>query len=167
MSLQLGFPLMLSAVLIQAVILPRMRMYGGQLDLVVILVLAWAILDHRQEGMVWAFIGGLCLDLFSGAPLGISSLVLVPIAYLISLTEAQVYRTNALLPLLLAGCGTLAYHAGYLLAIRFLAGMSVAWLHVIWYVTLPSLLFDIIAIMPVLWILRPWYDRLHPQQMRI
>ena len=167
MSLQLGLPLLLSSALIQAIILPRLRMYGGQPDLVVILVLAWAILDHKQEGMMWAFIGGLCLDLLSGTPLGISSLVLVPITYLVSLTEAQVYRTNILLPLLLTGGGTLAYHLGYLLSIRFLVGMSVTWLQVIWYVTLPSLLFDMIIILPILWILRPWYDRLHPQQMRI
>ena len=167
MSLQIGFPLMLAAALLQAIILPRLRMYGGQPDLVAIIVLAWAILDHKQEGMVWAFVGGLCLDLLSGVPLGISSLVLVPIAFLVSLTEAQVYRTNVLLPLLLAGGGTLAYHVGYLFAIRFIVGMSVAWLQILWYVTLPSLLFDMVVILPVLWVLRPWYARLHPGQMRI
>ncbi len=167
MSLQLGIPLMLAAALIQAIILPRLRMYGGQPDLVVLIVLSWAVFDEAQEGMVWAFIGGLFLDLFSGAPLGISSLVLVPITYLVGLTEARVYRTTILLPLLLAGGGTLAYHVIYLLAIRFLAGMSVAWLLVPWYVTLPSLLFDMILILPILRVLRQWYDKLHPRQVRI
>ncbi|MBN1310398.1 MAG: rod shape-determining protein MreD [Anaerolineae bacterium] len=167
MSLQIGIPLLLAATLLQAVVLPHLRMYGGQPDLVVVLVLAWATLDHEQEGMVWAFIGGLCLDLLSGVPLGISSLVLVPIAYLVSLTEARVYRTNVLLPLLLAGGGTLVYHVGYLLAIRFLVGMSVAWLQILWYVTLPSLLFDMIVILPILWMLRPLYAKLHPGRMRI
>jgi rod shape-determining protein MreD len=167
MSLQLGLPLMLVATLIQAIIFPHLRMYGGQPDLVVLIVLVWAILDPKQEGMIWAFVGGLCLDLFSGVPLGITSLVLVPIAYGVGLTEAQVYRTSVLLPFILAGGGVVAYHIGYLLAMRFVVGMSVIWLQVIWYVTLPSLLFDMILIMPALWILRLLYDRLHPHQVRI
>lgn len=167
MSLQLGIPLMLVAALIQAIILPRLRMYGGQPDLVVLIVVAWAIFDDAQEGMVWAFIGGLFLDLFSGTPLGVSSLVLVPITYLVGLAEARVYRSSLLLPILLMGSGALAYHVLYLLALRLLAGMSVSWLLVPWYVTLPSLLFDAILILPALWILRQWYDKLHPRQVRI
>lgn len=167
MSLQLGIPLMLAAALIQAVILPRLRMYGGQPDLVVLIVLAWAVFDDDREGMAWAFAGGLFLDLFSGAPLGISSLALVPITYLVGLAEARVYRSNILLPILLTGGGAVAYHVIYVLAIRFLAGMAVPWLLVPWYVTLPSLLFDAILILPVLRILRQWYDKLHPRQVRI
>lgn len=167
MSLNLGIPLMLAAALVQAVILPRLRMYGGQPDLIVLIVVAWSVFDDDREGMVWAFTGGLFLDLFSGAPMGISSLALVPIAYLVGLAEARVYRSSLLLPTLLMGGGALAYHVIYVLALRFLAGMSVPWLLVPWYVTLPSLLFDAILILPILRILKRWYDRLHHRQVRI
>lgn len=167
MSLQLGIPLMLGAALIQAVILPRLRMYGGQPDLVVLIVMAWAVFDDDLEGMVWAFIGGLFLDLFSGAPLGISSLALVPITYLVGLAEARVYRSSLLLPILLMIGGALAYHIIYVLALRFLGGMSITWLLIPWYVTLPSLLFDAILTLPILRILKRWYDKLHLHQVRI
>lgn len=167
MSLQLGIPLTLAAALIQAVILPRLRVYGGQPDLVVIIVLAWSVFDNGLEGMAWAFVGGLFLDLFSGAPLGISSLALVPITYLVGQTEAQMYRSNILMPILLAGGGAIAYHVIYVLALNFLAGMTVAWLLVPWYVTLPSLFFDAILLLPTLRVLRQWYDKLHPHQVKI
>lgn len=167
MSLQLGIPLTLAAAILQATILPRLRIFGGQPDLVLLIVLAWALFDHEREAMVWAFIGGIWLDLFSGTPLGISSLILVPIAYLVGLTEAGVYRSNIVLPLLFGVVGIWAYHIMYLLALRFLAGMPVSWSEVFFYVTLPSVFFDVILIYPTMLLLRRWYDRLHPRQVRI
>jgi rod shape-determining protein MreD len=96
-SLQVGIPLFVIAALLQATVLPHLRVFGGQPDLIVILALAWASLDDDQEGMAWAFVGGFFLDLLSGVPLGVSSLVLVPIAYFVGLAEAQLYRNNLLL----------------------------------------------------------------------
>ncbi len=167
MSLQLGLPLMLAAALLQATLLPRLRVLGGQPDLVVVIVLAWAILDHGREGMAWAFLGGLCLDLLSGVPLGISSLALVPITYLISLTEIGLYRTNIVLPLIFAGAGALAYHVMYVLALRFIAGIPLSWAEIFFYVTLPSVFFDLVLIIPALRLLGRSYDRMHPRQVRL
>src|SRR5688500_13003948 len=126
-SLQIGIPLFILASLLQATVLSHLRVYGGQPDLIVIIVLAWAILDRDQEGMVWAFVGGLFLDLLSGAPLGISSLAMVPVAFLVGLTEAQVYRESVGLPLLMASAGAFVYHIVYLLLLRFFGGMAVPW----------------------------------------
>jgi len=166
-SLQLGIPLFLVAALLQATVLPYLRFGGGQPDLIVVLVLAWSTLDHDREGVVWAFVGGLCLDLLSGVPLGISSLALVPVAYVVSFTEARVYRASLVLPLLLAAGGAIAYHALYVILLRFLAGFPVVWSTAIWYVALPSVVFDLVLMVPFLRLLGLWYDRLHPRQIKI
>jgi rod shape-determining protein MreD len=167
MSLQLGVPLTLAAAILQATILPRLRIFGGQPDLVLLVVLTWALLDHDREAMGWAFIGGLWVDLFSGVPMGISSLVMLPIVYLIGLAEAGVYRSSIVLPLLLGVVGICAYHLFYLLALRFLADMAVSWSEVFFYVTLPSIFFDLVLIFPMMLLLRGWYTRLHPRQVRM
>ncbi|MEM4725136.1 MAG: rod shape-determining protein MreD [Candidatus Hadarchaeum sp.] len=167
MRLQLGIPLFFVCTLLQATVLSRLRVLGGQPDLIVVLVLAWAILDRDREGMIWAFVGGLFIDLLSGAPLGISSLVLVPITYLVGLTETQVYRTNVLLPLFLTLSGGLAYHIVYLALLRLLIGQPVAWSTAIWYVTVPSIIFDMVLIIPFLCVLGRWYDGLHPRRVKI
>lgn len=167
MSLQLGIPLFAVAAVLQGAVLSQVRVFGGQPDVIVIIVLAWATLDRDREGMAWAFVGGLFLDLLSGTPLGISSLALVPIAYAVGLTEAQVYRTNIALPLLLTAAGSLAYHIIYLLLMRFLNDFPVAWSASFGYVTLPSVLFDVILVIPVLRVLGRWYERLHPRQVKI
>ncbi len=167
MSLQLGIPLFILSALLQATVLPFWRVFGGQPDLIVLLVLAWASLDPGQEGMVWAFVGGLFLDLLSGAPIGISSLILVPVAYLIGVTEAQVYRSNVLLTLVMMTGGALAYHVGYMILLRFLTDYPAAWSEAFRYVTLPSVVFDAILALPVVYLIRRWYDRLHPRRVAI
>lgn len=164
MSLQIGIPLFGLAALIQATVLSQVRVFGGQPDLVVIIVLGWAIIDQGLEGVVWAFIGGLFLDLLSGAPAGLSSLALIPVAVIVGLTEAQVYRTNAILTLALTAGGALAYHIIYLILLQYLGGLPVPWITGLWYVTLPSVLFDVILILPVMSILSRWYRLLHPRQ---
>lgn len=167
MSLQLGIPLFLLSAILQSTVLARLRVFGGQPDLIPLLVITWAILDQRNEGIVWAFVGGLFADLLSGAPLGVSSLALMPVAFVISLTEAQVYRHNLLLMLIFVAGGALAYHVTYLLALRFVAGFPVLWSESFWYVTLPSVLFDLVLAVPALSLLGLWYDRLHPRQVRL
>ena len=163
MSLQIGAPLLLAAALLQATLLPRFRVLGGQPDLVVVIVLAWASLDREREGMIWAFIGGVFLDLFSGVPLGVSSLALVPITYLIGLTEFGLYRANVILPVVFTAAGALLFHILYALALQLLVGTQIVWLEVSWFVILPSVFFDLVLIIPALRILGRWYDRLHPR----
>lgn len=167
MSLQFGIPLFLIAGMLQAAIMPHLRIAGAQPDLIVILVLAWAILDHAEEGVVWAFVGGLFLDLFSGAPPGFSSLLLIPISYVVGFSEAQVYRKNLVLPVLLTAGSALVYHVAYLILLRFFLNSAVSITAVLWSITLPSVLFDVILIIPALSVLGGLYDRLHPRRVSI
>lgn len=167
MSLPLGLPLLLLAAVLQSTVFSQLRAFGGQPDLVVVIVLAWSILDSEGEGMAWAFAGGLLLDVLSGAPLGLSSLVLLPVAYLVGLSEAQLYRANVGLLLLLGAGGSLAYHVLYVIALRLLGGIAIPWPEGIWYVTLPSVILDVCLIIPAVRLLGRWHDRLHPRQVKL
>jgi len=167
MSLHIGVPIFFIAALLQAAVLPQFRVFEGQPDLVVIVVLAWAILDQGQEGLFWAFVGGLALDLFSGAPFGISSLALMLVAYVVSQANAQLYRVNVVPPILLTAAGAFAYHVLYLILLRFLVGYAVVWAEALLYVTLPSVIFDLLLIVPVLQVLARVYDAIHPRQVSI
>ena len=167
MSLQVGIPLMLAAALLQATVLPQITVLGARPDLVLVIALAWSTLDADREGMAWAFAGGLLLDLFSGAPLGLSSLLMVPITWVVGLSEAQVYRDNALLPLLLTAGGSLAYHVGSVLLLRSVLGEPIPLGEALLSVALPSMVFNVLLILPLLLVLERWYARLHPRRVAI
>lgn len=167
MSLHIGIPLFLIAALFQATVFPQFRVFDGQPDLLVVLVLAWSIIDQGQEGVAWAFVGGFVLDLFSGAPLGISSLALIPVAFFINIFEAQLYRESVILPIALIAGGAAIYHILYLILLRFLAGYQVFWSDALLFVALPSIIIDMILIVPILQVLGYVYDQSHPKRVSI
>lgn len=153
-SLLLGVPLLAAAAVLQSALLPHFRVLaGGGLDLTLVLALAWTLAGDWQGGAVWGFLGGLFLDLLSSGPLGLNTLALVLMTYLASLTEGQFWRSHVLLPLAAALLGGLGFHALTLAGLA-AAGHAVNWGQALVGVTLPSVLLDMLAIVPVYQVLR-------------
>ncbi|MCZ7670303.1 MAG: rod shape-determining protein MreD [Chloroflexi bacterium] len=43
-------------------------------QLLLLVVVSWTLLHGLEEGLVWAFVAGLCIDLFSIGPTGATAL---------------------------------------------------------------------------------------------
>ena len=69
-----AIPLMAVLAIIQTAILPRFPIAGVEPQLLFLVALAWGLLRGLDEGLVWAFIAGIWVDLFSLTPVGLSSL---------------------------------------------------------------------------------------------
>jgi rod shape-determining protein MreD len=66
------------AALIQASVLPFTVTTGGGLDLLLVLAVVWTMTVSFEGGLVWAFLGGLLIDiLLPTRPLGLSAFVLL------------------------------------------------------------------------------------------
>ena len=79
-----------------------------------------------RPAVLWAFIAGIGLDIFSGGPLGASSLALMASALVAGLGHRPFSRFNILVPLTAVALGTLIYATVYLtiLAILDVVGAS-------------------------------------------
>jgi rod shape-determining protein MreD len=84
--------------LLQVSVAGHLAIRGALPAIVLICVVDWGILRGTDEGMLWAFIAGLCLDVFSGWPPGTNTVALVIVASVVSLGEGTFMRTHALLP---------------------------------------------------------------------
>ena len=69
-------------VLFQQSFLPHFAVYGIIPNLVLVLVFALNILDHKS-GLILSFLAGLILDIYSGMPLGVSGLLFLIMAIFI------------------------------------------------------------------------------------
>lgn len=74
--------MLIALALVQDVALTQLSVAGGRANLVLLAVVAWGLLRGPAEGMIWAFIGGMVLDLFSGGPMGGITLALLIVAFL-------------------------------------------------------------------------------------
>lgn len=114
-------PLMALAALLQSTAFNRLTIAGVKPDLVLLLVVVGTLLYGPKAGIVWAFIGGLFLDVFSGGPLGSSSLALMAAAVVAGFGHTTLSRFNVFVPLGAIVVGTLTYglvYAGTLLALN-------------------------------------------------
>src|SRR5690554_7566761 len=87
-------PLILMAGLLQSTAATRVKIYGVKPDLVLILLVVGTLIYGSRSGLVWAFIGGLVLDVFSGGPMGASSLALMAAALVAGVGHRTLSRFN-------------------------------------------------------------------------
>lgn len=119
-------PLLLLSSLLQSTTVARLKLAGVKPDLVLLLIVVGALVYGARPAVLWAFIAGIGLDIFSGGPLGASSLALMASALVAGLGHRPFSRFNILVPLTAVALGTLIYATVYLtiLAILDVVGAS-------------------------------------------
>jgi len=156
-NIYLTLAILLVTALLQSTVLPRIALWGVHPDLVLLVVTSWSLLRGSQEGMLWALVGGLSVDLFSGARLGVTALPLLIVSFLSSLGERTVFRFDLLIPILIIPLASLLY-AGAMLGMLFVLGWPVAWRDSLTHVVFPSMLVNTLS-MPVIYLAMRALDR--------
>jgi rod shape-determining protein MreD len=151
-------PLLFAAALVQSSMLVRVEVGNVKPDLVLLLVLVGTLIFGGPRGIVWAFIGGIALDLFSGGPMGSSSLALIAAAVVAAPGHHTLSRYNLVVPVGVALAGTFVYGVTYvavLNAVSVLAGVpflsrlgfeeieiALPFVAMLQYVVLPSMAYN-------------------------
>lgn len=156
--------ILLTATLVQVTLSPYMKINGVHPDLVFLLVVGWVILRGLDEGITWALIGGLSLDLTSGAPFGIFCLSMLAVSLVTSLAHGQIFGSSTFLPLTLTFPLTLLFN-GLALFLLGLLGRPLAWNDAFSQVLMPLAVFNtaaMVLVFPPLYFLNRW---LYPQPL--
>lgn len=122
----LMIPLILLAGLLQSTAATRIKINGVKPDLVLIMVVVGTLVYGPRIGLVWAFVGGLVLDIFSGGPLGASSLALMAAVLVAGMGHRTLSRYNLIVPIGAMALGTVVYGAAYLGLLTVLQYVQVA-----------------------------------------
>lgn len=159
-SLYVAIPLMAVLAVLQATVLSRFPVAGVVLQPALLVALAWGLLRGPWEGMVWAFIGGLLLDLFSVGPVGVTSLALMAAVPILVRARQSLPEENVLLTALLLVAGFAIYFVIYLIVIQ-VAGYGSNW-QTLGHLP-PALLFHAVLGLPIFWLLHYLKRALYPQ----
>lgn len=128
----LGAAAVLSALLLQTTVLARLPLPGGAPDLLLVLVVAFALAEGPLSGTVTGFVAGLSADLLADHELGRAALVLAAVGYAAGLAaEDRAYERSLLqrlgvVALAAAGATTLYAAEGLLLGDPRLSGSAYA-----------------------------------------
>jgi rod shape-determining protein MreD len=150
--------------LLQTALSPIIRINKVHPDLVLVVVIGWIILRGWREGVVWAFIGGLCLDFLSGAPFGVFTLTMLVVSVVTSLSHGRVFGSSIVLPLSLMFPLSFLFNGLALLIISIL-GQPVVWNDALVNVLWPVAIFNTVVMLfvfPLLYLLNKF---LNPQPL--
>jgi len=106
-----------------------------------LVVLTWTLLRGIDEGLIWAFVGGLILDLLSGGPLASIALAMLAAAYLAGQSLAEGVGSQAVRLIISTVLGAMVYHL-VLLFILDWSGHAVDWGYSLLRVAGPSVLLN-------------------------
>jgi rod shape-determining protein MreD len=163
-TLYVAVPLLIAIAILQSTIVPQLAVWGVFADLPLLVVVSWSLLRGSREGIVWGFIAGVAVDLFSGAPFGAATLPMIAVGFLSGLGQAAVFRAHIALPLVAMFLATVVYDLLFLLIVR-ISGYPVAWLESLLRLVLPSAVLNTV-LMPVLFIIMRWlYTRFGRSEM--
>jgi rod shape-determining protein MreD len=136
--------LLLLGALLQSSLFSGLSLAGATPNLVLALVLCWALTRGGREGLIWGLIGGIALDLFSVAPFGTFTVAMLVIAFLTSLAEYLPFEMTRLLPVGITLLASPFFHLVAMIMMETL-GWNVAW-NRMWTLILPAAILDAIVV---------------------
>lgn len=157
MSIYLVVPLLATVAILQSSIVSHFRIWGVFADLPLLVVASWGLLRGPREGLVWGFIAGFAVDLFSGAPFGAATFGLMAAGFLSGLGQSTVFRSQVFLPLIAVLLATVVYDMLFLLVV-WISGYPVTWLDSLFRLILPSAVLNT-ALTPVVFVIMRWLNK--------
>lgn len=145
-------PLVLLASLLQSTAAARLEIRGVKPDLVLLLLVLGTLIYGSRSGLFWAFVGGIALDIFSGGPMGASSLALMAAVLVAGIGHRTLSRYNLLVPLTAIALGTATYGLVYLgilsaLDLFAVAPRDVPMLPTIQYIVVPAAIYNVLLML--------------------
>lgn len=140
--------MVLITVIIQSTILPLIAFKGISPDMLLVIVVSYALLTGKEKGFGVGFFSGLIQDLAFGNIFGINTLSKMAVGYFFGLAERKVFKEKVLLPLVATAVATLV-HSCVMFIVLFLLGYKVDLLNAIMNNVLPLVGYNMLIAIPV------------------
>lgn len=166
MGIVIGIPLLAILTIMQSSIVNNLTLLDGRPDLILLAIIVWGLTGRSRDSMVWGLIGGILLDALSGFPFGMSSIILISLAYLVSLLEKRFWEAHFLMPLGVTLIVSLLYHAMHAFTLWFI-GQPMDLITVLYRILLPSTFLNILLVLPAGQLAGGLHALLYPDEVQI
>lgn len=162
----LSVPIISSLVILQTAVLSRTPLLQGTADIVMLVIIAWALQEQVETAWQWSAMAGLMVGLVSALHFLIPLVSYLAVTGLALATKRRIWQIPILGMSVVTVVGTLFHHQISFVAVS-IAGTDLPWFEAMQVITLPSLLLNILLAVPVFVIVRDFAEWLHPQEIVI
>ncbi len=162
----IAIPILIALAVVQSAIVSQFQLLRGAPDLILLVLLAWALQKRVKTAWQWGIIGGLIAGLFSALPTGallISYLLSVGLALLL---RKRVWQVPVFAMVIAVFLATILTHVVSLIALRFV-GNPISWEEALNLITLPSILLNLLLAIPAYALMGELADWLYPEELEL
>lgn len=148
MGYLLAFPIFIVLTMAQIGIVSQVHLLHGTGDLVMIALVAWVLQERGNSAWVWAAVAGLCISFVSATPMFVPLIGYLVLTIIVRILRRHVWQTPLLAMFLATMLGTIIIQFMYFLVLQ-ITGIPLPWQESLSLVMLPSVLLNLILVLPV------------------
>jgi rod shape-determining protein MreD len=144
----IAIPVLALAFMIQTAIVSRITLLSGAADIVLLILIAWALQEQVQSALHWAALAGLMAAFVSGLAPGVLLIAYMLAVILARYVLRQTWQTPVLALFTVTFFSTLLLHLITYLALM-LRGTSIPFGDALALITLPSVFLNFLVALPI------------------
>lgn len=161
-----ALPVLTLLVILQSTIVSSLPLLQGYADIVLLVIVAWALQERVQSAWQWSILGGLIVGFVSAMNIMIPLVSYVSITALALAIRRRIWQIPILAMFVVTLAGTLLSH--FLTAFTIsISGADLPWLDTLQLITLPSLFLNLLLATPVYAVVRDFANWLHPEEIEL
>lgn len=152
--------------MLQTVIVSTLPLLSGYADLVLLVLVAWALQEHARSAWGWAIIAGIMVGFVSAAPTGTPLIGYLLVTLIARLLRRRVWQTPILSMFLVTFLGSLITQ-GLIMGAMIFQGTPLPLLDGINLVILPATLLNLLLALPVYAIVSDLAQWVYPEEVEV
>jgi len=148
MGYLLAFPVFIVLTMAQIGIVSQLHLLHGTGDLVMIALVAWVLQERGNSAWAWAIVAGLLVSFVSATPMFVPLIGYLILTLIVRILRRHVWQSPLLAMFLATMLGTIVIQFMYFMVLQ-VTGTPLPWQESLSLVMLPSVLLNLILVLPV------------------
>jgi rod shape-determining protein MreD len=166
MNLLIGIPVLVVLVMLQTIVVSTLPLLHGTADLVMLVIIAWALQERVPSGFEWGLIGGLLVGSITAVPFYVPLVSYLGAVGLARLLRRRVWQTPLLAMFATTIGGSLMLHVVTWAVLR-VQGTPLSILDSINQVVLPATLLNLLLALPVYAVMTDLAHSVYPEEVNL
>lgn len=166
MATLIAFPILSFLAILQAAIVSRLPLLQGTADLILLVLIAWALQERVRSAWQWSIVGGGVIGFISIIPTFIPVMIYLVITGVALLVRRRIWETPVLAMFALTFAGSFFSQIISALAVS-ISGTPVPVIDTIKLIILPSLILNLILAAPIYAVIKDLAEWVYPEEIKI
>ncbi len=162
----LSIPVLLLVLMLQSVVVSTLPLLSGFADLVLLVLVAWALQERARSAWIWTIVAGVMVSFVSALPMGVPLIGYLIVTAITRLIRRRVWQTPILSMFFITFIGSLITQ-GLALGVLIFKGTPLPIYESINVVVLPSTLLNLLLALPVYAVVTDLAQWLYPEEVEV